>query len=63
MAIELANLCETLHVLPGPGGLLDQDSYHIYLISTVLQVRAEKAESDSARQEREAEQMKSRAGL
>lgn len=37
----MAYLCETLGCLPRPGGLLDQDSYHIYLIHSVLAARAE----------------------
>jgi hypothetical protein len=46
MAIELTNLCQTLYALPGPGGLLDQDSYHIFMIQAVLAAQAEKAELD-----------------
>jgi hypothetical protein len=41
-AIEMASLCRDLHVLPGPGGLLDQDSYHIWLIQAALAVFNEK---------------------
>lgn len=45
--INLANLCATMYCLPGPGGLLDQDSYLINGIMLVLQVQGEKAEADA----------------
>ncbi len=32
MAVELASMCKALKVLPRPGGLLDQDWYHVKLI-------------------------------
>lgn len=50
MAIELTNICQALQSLPGPGGVLEQDSYHIYMIQAVLAAQAEKAELDRKRQ-------------
>lgn len=43
-AITLTNLCQALHTLPRAGGLLDQDSYHVWLIEQVLNAQAERAE-------------------
>ena len=49
MFIELTYLCRKLGCLPGEGGLLDQDSYLVWGMRTVLAVRekikARKAES------------------
>jgi hypothetical protein len=39
-------LCRSLGVLPGAGGLLDQDSYHVYAIQETLAVLNEKEEMD-----------------
>lgn len=49
MAVELTRLCQAMHVLPRAGGVLDQDSYHIYMIQTVLAAQAEKDELDRKR--------------
>lgn len=51
MAIELTGLCQSLGVLPRGGGLLDQDSYHVYMMQCVLSAQAEKANRDQAAQE------------
>lgn len=56
MAIDMTVLCRDLHVLPQAGGLLDQDSYHVYLIQETLAVLQEKE-----RQEIEAEKSRARA--
>jgi hypothetical protein len=56
MAVNMTVLCRELHVLPGPGGLLDQDSYHVWLIEQTLQVLNEKEKA-----EMEAEQAKARS--
>ena len=45
-AIELTNLCQELHCLPGAGGLLDQDSKHVWLMKLVLAAQVEKAHKD-----------------
>jgi hypothetical protein len=49
MAIELTQVCQGMRALPRAGGVLDQDSYHIYMIQTVLAAQAEKAELDRKR--------------
>ncbi len=36
LALELTNLCKSFHSLPRPGGILDQDFYHIALLSAGL---------------------------
>lgn len=45
--INLANMCQSLYCLPGPGGLLDQDSYVINCIMLVFAAQGEKAELDA----------------
>lgn len=49
-AITLTNLCQTLHVLPRAGGLLDQDARHVYMIECVLAAQNERAEMERKRQ-------------
>jgi hypothetical protein len=56
LAINMTNLCRELHVLPRAGGLMDQDSYHVYLIQETLAVLQEKE-----RKEVEAEKSRARA--
>jgi hypothetical protein len=46
IAIDMTVLCRDLHVLPKAGGLLDQDSYHVYLIQETLAVIHEKERRD-----------------
>jgi hypothetical protein len=38
--IELVDLCRTLHVLPRPGGLLDQDPVDIRMLKAGLRALA-----------------------
>jgi hypothetical protein len=38
--MRVAGLCEALHVLPEPGGLLDQDPYWIDRITLYLEVKS-----------------------
>jgi hypothetical protein len=45
-AVDMTILCRELHVLPGPGGLLDQDSYHVWLLQNTLEVLNEKEKQD-----------------
>jgi hypothetical protein len=40
LAMELAELCQGLGVLPRTGGLLDQDYYHIVLLRAGLRAAA-----------------------
>lgn len=53
-AVELAQLCKELKVLPGPGGLYDQDWYHVYLLKGGLY-------GIHAKEERELEKAKAEA--
>lgn len=41
--------CEDLHCLPGAGGLLDQDSKHIWLMNLVRAADHERAELEKNR--------------
>jgi hypothetical protein len=54
-AIDMTVLCRDLGVLPGSGGLLEQDSYHVWLLQETLAVFREKEQADLDRQKREAE--------
>ena len=53
-AIRITRLCEALHCLPKPGGLFDQDSYHVWLMEQVLAADAEKAALEETRRKNEA---------
>jgi hypothetical protein len=50
MAVEMTILCRDLGVLPGPGGLLEQDAYHVFLLRETLGVlnERERQELDKA---------------
>lgn len=54
MAVEMTVLCRDLGVLPGPGGLLDQDAYHVYLLRETLGVLNEKERQDIEQQQAKA---------
>jgi hypothetical protein len=54
MAIEMTLLCRDLHVLPGPGGLLEQDSYHVWLLQQTLAVFNEAERQEVERQKAQA---------
>ena len=51
-------LCEAMHTLPGPGGLLDQDPEWVWWMKTVQIILAErnKLEADKAKHLRERKQ-------
>lgn len=49
----LANMAETVHIMPSAGGLLDQHPYHVLGIYAVLSARSEKAEKERKDQERQ----------
>ncbi len=53
--LRLVRLCQNMNTLPAPGGLLDQDSYFVYLFEQVLHADEEKAELDRARAKVEAQ--------
>jgi len=44
--MEIAQMCEKLHCLPGPGGLLEQDAYYVYMLQSVYNARAQREEKD-----------------
>lgn len=46
-------LCTTFRCLPGPGGLLEQDSYMIWLLTLYLEAKAEREHKESKDAERE----------
>jgi len=45
--LQIANLCEALHVLPEPGGLFDQHPYYVLGILAVLTARVERQELEA----------------
>jgi hypothetical protein len=51
MAVNMTVLCRDLGVLPQAGGLLDQDSYHVWLIQETLAVLNEKERLDMEKQQ------------
>jgi hypothetical protein len=50
-AILMANFCDRIQCLPGPGGLRQQDSKDIWLMQVVWAAQAEKREFDRKREE------------
>lgn len=49
--ISIANVCQHLHCLPSPGGLLDQDSFLVYGMDLVVDAQEAKNELDRAQQQ------------
>lgn len=47
--VRLVRLCQSLSVLPQPGGLLDQDSYFVFLLEHVLLADQRRQELDNAK--------------
>ena len=47
--LSLVRLCQAMRVLPQPGGLLDQDSYFVFVLQNVLIADAKRAELDQKR--------------
>ena len=47
--IIITNLCQTLHCLPGPGGLFNQHPYLVEGMKLVLMAQNEKAEMETKR--------------
>lgn len=52
--IHITNLCEALHCLPKPGGLLDQDPDHIRWMTAILVAKAEKQELEAEKAKQQA---------
>lgn len=48
--LTMVRLCEKYGVLPSPGGLLDQDSYHVWLMEQVAIFDHKKEEREKAKQ-------------
>jgi hypothetical protein len=44
--LNIVGMCQEFHVLPRAGGLLDQDTVFVYLMSAVLQFSEEKRQLD-----------------
>lgn len=53
--LRLVRMCQNTNSLPGPGGLLDQDSYYMYLFEHVLRYDDERQQIDQARQKVQAQ--------
>lgn len=48
--VNMVRLCQALNTLPFAGGLVDQDSYFVYLFQIVLAADEKRQELDQARQ-------------
>jgi hypothetical protein len=51
-AMELYNFCKTFHVLPKPGGLFEQDAYHMELLDAVISAVGKKTDREMAEAKR-----------
>jgi hypothetical protein len=49
IAMRITNMCKALNCLPGPGGLLEQDSYVMWLVESTLIVQNEKDQMELAK--------------
>lgn len=45
--VTLTNLCQAFNQLPKPGGILDQDSYTMFLMTEVLKAQNEASENEA----------------
>jgi hypothetical protein len=52
--IHLGALCTELHCLPGPGGILQQDSLHVWLLTIYLDALKERDQKEAERSEAQA---------
>jgi hypothetical protein len=46
--LTMVRLCQNYQVLPGAGGLLDQDSYYVFLMACVSMYDQERADRDKS---------------
>jgi hypothetical protein len=46
-AVYITQLCQELHCLPSAGGLLDQDSYHVWMMGKVIDAQNERRAKDN----------------
>ena len=49
MVVNMVRMCQKMNTLPTAGGLLDQDSYFVYLLNVVLAADEKRQELDNAR--------------
>jgi hypothetical protein len=54
--MHMAGVCKQLKCLPGPGGLMEQDSLLIWLLTTVLEAWQMREDREMKQSEREAKQ-------
>jgi hypothetical protein len=47
--LNFVRTCQNMQALPGSGGLLDQDAYHVYLFDLVAQCDYEKRKLEESR--------------
>lgn len=46
-ALTITHLCQELHCLPRTGGLLDQDSFYVWMMEQVIAAEREKEARDN----------------
>lgn len=54
-AIEMTVMCQEFNCLPNEGGLLDQDSYYVWLLMAVIEAQAERQKIENKRLEKQRE--------
>jgi hypothetical protein len=54
--IHMSGICKQIKCLPGPGGLMEQDSLLIWLMTTVLEAWQMREDREMKQSEREAKQ-------
>jgi hypothetical protein len=55
-AIHMSSICKNTKCLPGPGGLMEQDSLLIWLMTTVFEAWQMREDREMKQSEREAKQ-------
>jgi hypothetical protein len=53
VVLSLIRMCQDFHQLPHTGGMLDQDSFFIYILQHVITWDAQRAELDRGKQKSE----------
>lgn len=53
--MHMGYLCQKLRVLPGPGGLFEQDSLVVWLLTVYFECVAEREERDTKKAEQKAQ--------
>lgn len=49
--VRMAALCDLTHSLPGPGGIMDQDFFLMWVVEMVVGIQREKQQQDQERQQ------------